>query len=102
MKQGESAVPVLNVSPLKGYDAKTRQALGESLTSAVRQVIDAAPEAIVVCINELDEQNYYRGGQPRRAGLAKARSHLAPDFKMTFPGNATMTQLKELVEFSKL
>ena len=38
-------MPVLNVSLLKGYDATTRQALGESLTSAVRQVIDAAPES---------------------------------------------------------
>ncbi|AWB35875.1 tautomerase family protein [Orrella marina] len=116
-------MPVLNVSLIKGYDAKTRQALGESLTSAVLQVIDAAPEAIVVCINELDEQNYYRGGQARRAGLAKAapmetvraflhamqdrdlakaRTYLAPEFKMTFPGDATMTRLEDLVEFSRL
>lgn len=115
-------MPVLNVSLLKGYDATTRQALGESLTSAVRQVIDASPEAIVVCINELDEHNYYRGGQSRRAGASRtapaeivrafldamqnrdldnARSFLSPGFRMTFPGNATMTRLEDLVEFSR-
>ena len=33
--------------------------------------------------------------------LACARDHLAPDFKMIFPGNAKFTELEELVEWGK-
>ena len=33
--------------------------------------------------------------------LETARSFLAPDFRMTFPGGVTMTTLDELVEWSK-
>ncbi|MFW8565039.1 tautomerase family protein [Orrella sp. 11846] len=115
-------MPILNVSLLEGYAPHTRQALGQALTKAVQQVIDAHPDAIVVCFNEIGEHNYYRGGQSRRAGAArtapadivkdfllamqardlqKANTYLASGFTMTFPGSEPMTTLAELVEFSK-
>jgi len=112
----------MQVSLLKGYDLPTRQALGSSLTAAVTQVIAAPPEAIVVCINELDTGNYYRGGVARQGGqsqrdpadviqaflmamqergLQKAKLFLAPGFVMTFPGDVRMTTLEELVSWAK-
>lgn len=115
-------MPVINVSLLKGYDLPTRQALGASLTAAVQQVIAAPPEAIVVCMNELDAGNYYRGGIARQGGpiqadpaaiareflmamqereLDKAKSFLAPEFEMTFPGNTKLTKLEDLVAWAK-
>jgi len=115
-------MPVVNVTLLKGYDFETREALGRALTGAIQGVIAAPPEAIVVCLQELDEGNYYRGGQPRVGGksqpspdqqvraflaameardLDTARTFLAPDFTMTFPSGKTMVELEELVAFSK-
>jgi len=118
----KAQMPVVNVTLLKGYDLETREALGLALTNAVQGVIAAPPEAIVVGFHELDEGNYYRGGKPRVGGLAlpspakqvrgflaameqrdleTARTFLAPDFTMTFPGGTTMTELEALVAFSK-
>lgn len=115
-------MPVVNVTLLKGYDLATREALGLALTNAVQGVIAAPPEAIVVGFQELDAGNYYRGGQSRVGGralpapasqvrgflaameernLETARTFLAPDFTMTFPGGITMTELEALVAFSK-
>ncbi len=116
-------MPVLNVTLLKGYDLETRKTLSQALTGAVQQVIAAPPEAIVVCLHELDDGNYARGGVARRGGssyrapaevvrsflaamearnLAEAKTYLAPGFEMTFPGNARMSRLEDLVEFSRL
>jgi phenylpyruvate tautomerase PptA (4-oxalocrotonate tautomerase family)/limonene-1,2-epoxide hydrolase len=115
-------MPVINVSLLKGYDLPTRQALGTSLTMAVQQVIAAPPEAILVCINELDSGNYYRGGIARQGGqvqtdpatlvrdflmamqdrdLDKAKSFLGDAFVMTFPGGIQLTKLEDLVSWAK-
>lgn len=115
-------MPVVNVTLLKGYNLETREALGLALTNAVQGVIAAPPEAIVIGIQELDEGNYYRGGRSRVGGqalpppakqvrgflaameqrdLETARTFLAPDFTMTFPSGKTMSQLDELVAFSK-
>ena len=115
-------MPVINVSLLKGYDLPTRQALGTALTAAVQQVMAAPPEAIVVCLNELDTGNYYRGGVARQGGqaqtdpatlvqnfltamqdrdLPKAKSFLADEFAMTFPGNAKPADLEGLVQWAK-
>lgn len=115
-------MPIIEVSLLKGYELSTRRALGASLTAAVQQVIAAPPEAIVVCINELDAGNYYRGGVMRQGGAAqpdpaalvkdflmamqerdlpKAQSFLAPGFVMTFPGSVDLTRLEDLVQWSK-
>lgn len=115
-------MPVVNVSLLKGYDIAVREALGQALTQAVQQVIAAPPEAIVVCLNELDTGNYYRGGVTRQGGkpqqdpqtvvrefllamqerdLARAQSFLAADFIMTFPGNVSLTKLEDLVAWAK-
>lgn len=116
-------MPVVNVTLLKGYDLETRKTLGQALTGAVQQVIAAPPEAIVVCLHELDEGNYARGGVARSGGtshpapddlvrsflaameardLSTAQTYLAPGFEMTFPGNARMNRLEDLVEFSRL
>lgn len=113
---------VINVSLLKGYDELTRQALGTALTAAVQQVIAAPPEAVVVCLNELDTGNYYRGGIARRGGQAQldpeniardflvamqdrdletAKNLLAPEFKMTFPGNIELRELDDVVIWAR-
>lgn len=115
-------MPVVSVSLLKGYDIAVRERLGRALTHAVQEVIAAPPEAIVVCFNELDSGNYYRGGVARQGGapvqdpqtivhefllamqerdLARAKSFLAPDFVMTFPGDVNLTDLQDLVAWAK-
>lgn len=114
-------MPVVTVRLIAGYDAEARARLARGLTDAVLGVIPAAPEAVTVMLDEIPPTDYFRGGAPRDpapaapdpAGivraflgameardLAEARSHLAPGFAMTFPGDVRMTTLEELVAWA--
>ncbi|MCG6122317.1 MAG: tautomerase family protein [Microvirga sp.] len=114
-------MPMVTVTLMEGYDEEARARLGRAMTDAVRSVVPAAPEAVIVVLQEIPAANYMRGGErrtpapplPDPAGIARAfldamqerdleraRSFLAPGFEMTFPGDARMTQLEELVAFS--
>lgn len=115
-------MPIVRVDLLEGYSDSVKARLGDSLTTAVRGVIDAPPEAVTVILHDMPAANYYRGGTPRTPGsdlpdsaqvvhdflaameardLNRARAHLAPGFIMTFPGGMQMTTLEDLVAWSK-
>lgn len=115
-------MPVVRVTLIEGYSDETRQRLGHALTDAVRSTIAAPLEGITIAIEELKPENYMRGRQSRTPGAAKpdpadivrsflqamedrdldaARSHLAPEFRMTFPGPAEFKTLEELIAWAK-
>lgn len=115
-------MPIVELHLLEGYDSTAKQRLGEALTDAVRLVVPAAPELVTVMIHEMTPDNYFRGRTSRkpaparrdpeqiiRAFLAameardlnRARSMLAEDFEMRFPGTGLMTDLQHLIDWAK-
>ncbi|MEM1431330.1 MAG: tautomerase family protein [Pseudomonadota bacterium] len=115
-------MPVIKVTLIEGYDGDTVQRLAERLTDAVRSTIAAPPEGITVIAEEVKPTSYMRGGQARVPGppipgavdvardflarmeardLAGARTHLAETFEMTFPSGRRMTDLADLVAWSR-
>ena len=54
-------MPVIELTLIEGYNEPTRRRLGESLTDAVRGVIDAPLEGVTVAIHEVKAENYMRG-----------------------------------------
>ena len=115
-------MPIIELHLLEGYGAEDKRRLGEALTDSVRMVIPASPDAITVMIHEMAKENYFRGRVARapapalpdpativgdylaameRRDLDAARSMLGAGFVMQFPGASPMTQLEELIEWSK-
>jgi phenylpyruvate tautomerase PptA (4-oxalocrotonate tautomerase family) len=115
-------MPVVTVDLIEGYDAETKARLGGALTNAVLGVVAAPPEAVIVLMNDHAPDSYMRGGEARSPGaprpdpkalvrgflsameardLDAARAMLAPGFAMTFPGDARMETLEELIAWSK-
>ncbi|MBE0487567.1 MAG: nuclear transport factor 2 family protein [Halomonas sp.] len=118
-------MPVVQVSLIRGYSSELRQRLCSRLTDAVRQTIDADPEAITFFLHEVEPDGYMRGGRPRVPGaeaaappgpealvrtfldameardLALASSLLADDFTMEFPGSGVMSRLDELLAWAR-
>ncbi|MCW1956109.1 MAG: tautomerase family protein [Roseobacter sp.] len=115
-------MPIVELHLLEGYNPEDKQRLGEVLTDAVRFVVPAAPELVTVIIRDIPTENYYRGRVQRTPAaarpdpvqcvkdylaameardLAKASTLLAKDFTMTFPGTAPMTELQELIAWSR-
>ncbi len=115
-------MPVVELHILEGYTADDKRRLGEALTDAVRLVVPAPPEAITVMLHEMPTEAYYRGRTTRtgaaalpdpadvvrgylhameRRDLEAAQAMLSSDFVMQFPGAAPMTQLSELIAWSR-
>lgn len=115
-------MPVVTLTLMQGYDSDTRQRLTAALSRGVRSVIAAPDDGTTVVIYETAPENYRRGPQPRIPGtpmpaagdavrdylaameareLERARSWLAPDFEMIFPGGARFTSLEELIAWAK-
>ena len=115
-------MPVVTVTLIEGYDEATRRRLGENLTDAVRATIAAPLDGVTVVLKEVAPGNYLRGREARQPGpplpdpaetvrdflsaleardLDRARSFLAEDFEMTFPGEARFTRLEDLVAWAK-
>ncbi len=115
-------MPLVHVTMIEGYDDEAKSRLCSALTGAVRQVVPANPEGIIVTLNDVPAAGYMRGGQSRPAApplpdaaqlvhdflasmeardLDAAKEKLAAGFSMTFPGGITMTTLEELVAWSK-
>lgn len=111
-------MPVVRMTLIEGYDDETRGRLAARLTDAVRSTIAAPLDGITVVIDEVKSSSYMRGRASRKPGktvasavetvraflaameardLDQARSFLADDFLMTFPGNARFNALEELV-----
>lgn len=115
-------MPIIEAHVLEGYKPEEKQRLGEALTDAVRFVVPAAPELVTVMIHDMPAENYYRGRSQRRPAAAlpdpaqivraylaameardldSARAMLGSGFTMTFPGTEPMTELDELIAWSK-
>lgn len=114
-------MPVVRLTLIEGYNDETRIRLAQRLTDAVRSTIAAPLEGITVAIEEVKPTSYMRGRASRTPGkplsspvetvkaflsameardLAAAKSFLAEDFRMIFPGDAEFTALEELVAWS--
>ena len=114
-------MPFVSVTLIEGYDEDAKRRLCQALTGAVRNVVPADLDAIIVALNEVAPSSYMRGGASRvpAAALPDAQrlvqhfltlmeerdlnavsAMLADDFTMTFPGNITMTDLPELVAWA--
>ena len=115
-------MPIVEVHLIDGYSDDEKARLGEALTGAVASVVPAPPEAITVLMHEIAPTAYMRGGTRRspapalpdpagivrsfleameRRDLDTARSYLADDFRMTFPGGKELSRIEDLVEWSK-
>ncbi|MFD1695865.1 tautomerase family protein [Roseibium aestuarii] len=111
-------MPVVRVLLIEGYGAQVRRRLGQALTDAVRLVIDAPKDAVIVATEEVAPENYMRGGETRQPGravadpveavqtflglmsardLAGAQACLAPGAEMVFPGGRRFTALADMV-----
>jgi phenylpyruvate tautomerase PptA (4-oxalocrotonate tautomerase family) len=107
---------------IEGYDDETKARLCSALTGAVRQVVPAQPDGIIIALHEVPAANYMRGGKSRQPApalpdaaklvrqflgqmeardLGSAKAMLADAFTMTFPGGVTMTTLEELIAWAK-
>lgn len=115
-------MPVIELTLIEGYDADTRERIGERLTDAVRSVIAAPLDGVTVAIHEVKAESYMRGRKSRQPGnplpdpielvraflvamedrdLDRAKEFLADDFRMTFPGGAVFERLEQLIEWAK-
>lgn len=115
-------MPIVEVHILEGYKATEKSRLTSALTDAIRFVVPAPDEAITVMLHEYPSEAYARGGQHRTPApalpdpvqivraylsameardLRAAQAMLGDDFQMVFPATQPMTQLSELIEWSK-
>lgn len=115
-------MPIVRVTLMEGYENEVRANLARRLTDAVRATVAAPLDGITVAIEEVKPANYMRGrvsrtpGKPlptpaetvkaflsamERRDLAAAKTFLADDFRMIFPGNAEFTALEDLVAWSR-
>jgi len=115
-------VPIIQISLLKGYAPDIRHRLATKVTDLIVQMLGAVPEGTTVAIPELDRSSYMRGRElktpiapPPEAtevvkaylaamearDLTTAKSYLAEDFWMEFPGGIRIHTLEELVTWAK-
>ena len=57
---------IIEIRMLKGYDQGERTRVAHALTDGYRMVIPAPPASITVMIDEIDRENYMRGGAMRQ------------------------------------
>lgn len=114
-------MPVLELHLIEGYTRDDKRRLGEALTDAVRFIVPAQPDGIVVMIHEMKPDAYYRGRGTKTPApslpdpaklvasylaamdareLDQAQSMLSNDFVMQFPGSHPMTNLSELIDWA--
>ena len=116
-------MPIIKLTLIKGYPAKLRQNLSKKITDLVIQLTGAVAQGTTVVIEEVDHVNYMRGRENKvpspitcsaiefvkkylaaveKRDIEKASKFLADNFWMEFPGSVRMTQLEELLAWSKL
>ncbi len=115
-------MPIVEIHILEGYGPSEKKRLGHAVSDAVRSVVPAPPEAVIVMTHEMNPDNYVRGGETRAGApalpdavqavrdflsameardLAKAETFLGAGFRMQFPGAQPMNTLPQLVEWAK-
>ncbi len=115
-------MPIVEAHILEGYSSEEKSRLTKALTDAVRLVVPASDDAVVVMVHEMVPENYARGGRSRSPAPARpdpekialdflsalearniktAEAMLASDFQMSFPGAKPMTTIAELIDWAK-
>lgn len=115
-------MPIITVTLIEGYDKEFRRRFSERLTDTARMFTAAPADGVTIVINEVDGGSYLRGRMRRtpspppippaeialsylaameERNLEHARSFLAEDFTMTFPGGVRLKSVEELVDWSK-
>ncbi len=115
-------MPIVEAKILQGYAPEEKQRLCKALTDAVRFVVPADPEAVIVMLHELPATDYARGGEHRAPAPARpdpksvvmmylqameardlelAQQQLGSGFEMVFPGTGPMHTLAELIDWAK-
>jgi phenylpyruvate tautomerase PptA (4-oxalocrotonate tautomerase family) len=114
-------MPIITVTLIEGYEDSVRTRLSECLSDVARAVISAPAEGVTVVVNEVKPSNYMRGRQRRTPGqppvspcelvrtyleameardLDSARTLLAENFSMMFPGGVVFQSLEELTSWA--
>lgn len=115
-------MPIVEAHILSGYSSTEKSRLLSALTDAIRFVVPAPDDAITVMLHEYPQDAYARGGQQRTPApalpdpsqivrdyltamedrdLERAQFMLGDGFTMTFPATGPMTDLTELIAWSK-
>jgi 4-oxalocrotonate tautomerase family enzyme len=115
-------MPSVAVTMIEGYSDEAKERLCSALTAAIRLVVPAQPDAIIIALHEVPAANYMRGGKQRQPApalpdatqlvrqflghmeardLASAKALLADTFTMTFPGGVAMNTLEDLIDWAK-
>jgi 4-oxalocrotonate tautomerase family enzyme len=115
-------MPTVEAHILEGYAPEEKQRLKQALTDAIRFVVPAPDEAVIVMLHEYAPENYARGGTERQPAPAlpdpsqlvldylaameareidRAEAMLGDDFTMEFPGTGPMTRLADLIAWAK-
>jgi 4-oxalocrotonate tautomerase family enzyme len=115
-------MPSVAVTMIEGYSDEVKERLCSALTGAVRQVVPAQPDAIIIALHEVPAANYMRGGKQRQPApalpdaaqlvrqflghmeareLESAKALLADTFTMTFPGGVAMNTLEDLIDLGQ-
>lgn len=115
-------MPTVEAHILEGYAPEDKRRLKQALTDAIRFVVPAPDEAVIVMLHEYASENYARGGTERSPAPAlpdpaqivlaylaameareidKAEALLGDGFAMMFPGTGPMTRLAELIDWAK-
>lgn len=115
-------MPIVELHLIAGYSAAEKERLGQALTAAVRTVVPAPLDAITVMTHDHAPDSYMRGGTGRTPApalpdpartvrdfldtmeardLDRARTFLTDDFVMTFPTGRRMTEIADLIAWSK-
>ncbi|MFN3225533.1 MAG: tautomerase family protein [Hyphomicrobiales bacterium] len=115
-------MPSVAVTMIEGYSDEAKERLCSALTGAVRLVVPAQPDAIIIALHEVPAANYMRGGKQRQPApalpdaaqlvrqflghmeardLESAKALLADTFTMTFPGGVAMNTLEDLIAWAK-
>ncbi len=115
-------MPVIEIHLIEGYSADDRTRLSAAMTDALRMVVPAPEDAVVVMIHEMNAKSYMRGRTHRtpapalpsassivrdylsameQRDLDRAKSFLGQGFTMVFPGAETLATLEELIAWSR-
>jgi len=115
-------MPTVEAHILAGYTAKEKRRLKQALTDAIRFVVPAPDDAVIVMLHEYAPENYARGGMERSPAPAlpdpaklvldylaameardidRAEAMLGDGFEMVFPGTGPMVRLAELIDWAK-
>jgi len=96
-------MPMLQLNLPSGYNNELRNRLVNAVSAAVADVTGVEPGAVCISIGAPDPAERVTAFlmAMERRDLAHARTYLADEFVMSFPGSGELTSLEQLVEWGK-